>query len=111
MKRDYSTGESNDIVFFYGKEIEHTPAFEKNTLFVVGLPSIDEISSRVQGYEHIFFGANHSFNPKDNLDWQRWETIIQFFLDKEYLCSLDIPVALAEEFLENGLNEHKATEF
>jgi hypothetical protein len=32
--------------------------------------------------------------------------MIEFFLNKGYLCSLDIPIALAEEFLENGLNEN-----
>jgi hypothetical protein len=26
-------------------------------------------------------------------------------LEKGYLCSLDIPITIAEEFLENGLNE------
>lgn len=106
MKRDYDTGESNDIEFFFGKEIEHTPAFGLQTLFVVGIQGFDEIVDRLQGCEHIFFGANHSFNPTNNLEWQRWESMIQYFLDKDYLCSLDIPVALAEEFHENGLNEY-----
>ena len=106
MKRNYNTGESNNIEFFFGKEIEHTPAFGLQTLFVVGIQGFDEIVTRLQGCEHIFFGANHSFNPANNLEWQRWESMIQYFLEKDYLCSLDIPVALAEEFHENGLNEY-----
>jgi hypothetical protein len=105
MKRDYTTGEASDVQFFIGKEIEHTPAFGKMTLFVTGIHSTDEIALNLNGAEHIFFGANHSFHPINNLEWQRWETMIEFFLDKGYLCSLDIPLSVSEEFLENGLND------
>jgi hypothetical protein len=105
MKRDYTTGEANNIQFFLGTEVEHTPAFGKLTLFVTGVHSIDEIALNLNGAEHIFFGANHSFHPENNLDWQRWESMIEFFLNKGYLCSLDIPIDVAEEFHENGLNE------
>lgn len=105
MKRDYGTGEADNIQFFIGTEVEHTPAFGKRTLFVTGIHSTEDIASNLNGANHIFFGANHSFHPKDNLEWQRWESMIEFFLDKGYLCSLDIPIAVAEEFHENGLNE------
>ena len=106
MNRDYTTGTANNAVFFTGVEIEHTPAYGKKTLFVTGVQSPDLIASHLQGCEHIFFGANHSFNPKDNVEWDLWEGMIQYFLDKEYLCSLDIPIIVAEEFHENGLNEY-----
>jgi hypothetical protein len=106
MKRNYTTGEANDVQFFIGKEIEHTPAFGKLTLFVTGIHPVEEIALNLNGAEHIFFGANHSFNPQNNLDWQRWETMIEFFLRKDYLCSLDIPISAVEEFNENGLNEY-----
>ena len=36
MKRDYDTGEANDIIFFTGVEVEKTPAFGMKTLFVTG---------------------------------------------------------------------------
>jgi hypothetical protein len=110
MKRDYDTGESNTATFFFGKEVEHTPAYGLDTLFVVGLQSIAEIEFNLAGttYQtrHIFFGANHSFDPKDNLDWQRWESMITYFLDKGYLCSLDIPLTAVEEFNDGGLNDY-----
>jgi len=106
MKRDYTTGEADNIQFFIGKEVEHTPAFGKMTLFITGVHPVEEIALNLNGAEHIFFGANHSFNPQNNLDWQRWETMIEFFLRKEYLCSLDIPMSAVEEFNENGLNEY-----
>lgn len=108
MKRDYTTGESDDVQFFIGTEVEHTPAFGLKTLFVTGVHPIEEIALNLQGCRHIFFGANHSYNPKfnDYNDWKQWDDMIEFFLKKDYLCSLDIPIILAEEFLESGLNEY-----
>ncbi len=106
MKRDYSDGVSEDIVFFTGREVEHTPAYGMTTLFVVGVQPVETIALNLQGCQHIFFGANHSFNPKNALDWQRWESMIQYFLDKEYLCSLDIPMSAVEEFNDGGLNDY-----
>lgn len=106
MKRDYTTGEADSVQFFIGNEVEHTPAFGLKTLFVTGIHSVDEIASHLNGAEHIFFGANHSFNPKDALEWQRWETMITYFLDKDYLCSLDIPMDVVEEFNDGPLNEY-----
>jgi hypothetical protein len=115
MKRNYDNGESDNIQFFTGIEIEHTPAFGLQTLFVTGIHPTSEIQDWLDDFNsyedtkkhigHIFFGANHSFHPADNLEWQRWEGMIDFFLEQDYLCSLDIPLSHAEEFLENGLNE------
>lgn len=106
MNRTYTTGESDKPVFFVGKEIEHTPAYGKETLFVVGIQSIEDISKNLIGCEHIFFGANHSFNPTTTLEWSSWESMIQFFLEKGYLCTLDIPIGIVEEFHDSGLCEH-----
>jgi len=116
MKRDYTTGKADDIQFFVGKEVEHTPAFGLQTLFVTGIHPVEEIQDWLDDFnsyedkskhiKHIFFGANHSFHPSNNLDWQRWESMIEYFLGRGYLCSLDIPIAVAEEFHENGLNEY-----
>ena len=110
MQRDYKDGEANDAVFFFGKEVEHTPALGLDTLFVVGVQPVDDIAFKLSGTtyqtKHIFFGANHSFNPKDRLEWQRWETMIEHFLSKGYLCSLDIPMSAVEEFNDGPLNEY-----
>jgi len=97
--------------FFIGTEVEKTPAFGKQTLFVVGIQSVDDIAHHFdrhpQGIEHIFFGANHSFHPENALEWQRWERMIQPFLDLGYLCSLDIPITHVEEFHEGSLCESR----
>ena len=108
MKRDYTDGVADDVVFFIGNEVEHTPAFGLRTLFVTGIQSTNSIAENLQGCEHIFFGANHSFNPafNDYDGWKAWEEMIEFFLKKDYLCSLDIPLSAVEEFHDGGLNEH-----
>ena len=101
----------NDVKFFFGKEVEHTPAFGKQTLFVVGIRPVDEIAHHFDmnpcGIEHIFFGANHSFYPVNRLEWQRWESMIEPFLQKGYLCSLDIPITHVEEFNDGSLCEYR----
>ena len=108
MKRDYTDGVADDVVFFIGNEVEHTPAFGMRTLFVTGVQPVETIALNLQGCEHIFFGANHSFNPSfnDYDGWKAWEDMIEFFLEKGYLCSLDIPLSAVEEFHDGGLNEH-----
>lgn len=99
----------DNVNFFFGKEVEKTPAFGKQTLFVVGVQPVDEIAHHFDmnpsGIEHIFFGANHSFHPENNLEWQRWESMITYFLNKGYLCTLDIPITHVEQFNDSGLCE------
>jgi len=108
MKRDYESGESKDVKYFVGTEVEKTPAYGMRTLFVTGLQdSVETINfAEAEACKHIFFGANHSFNPMTPSEWNDWEDMIKYFLKNGYLCSLDIDVALAEEFLEGELIEH-----
>jgi len=111
MKRDYITGEADDAVFFLGVEVEKTPAYGMPTLFVTGVQPIEEIEKRISELgiiEHIFFGANHSFNPDNNdyNSWTPWEDMIYYFLKKGVLCSLDLPLSHAETFHESGFCEY-----
>lgn len=92
--------------FFSGKEVEHTPAYGMNTLFVVGIQPVEEIAANLNGVNHIFFGANHSFDPATFDEWSQWESMIEFFLKKGYWCSLDIPMSAVENFHDGGLCEH-----
>jgi hypothetical protein len=99
----------NGVRFFTGIEIEKTPAFNKQTLFVVGVQPVEHIALNLNGAEHIYFGANMSFpNPgiNDVAGWQPWEHMVQFFLDKGYLCTLDIDSSCVEGLLESGLCEN-----
>lgn len=111
MNRDYNTGKASEVVFFIGNEVEHTPAFGMKTLFVTGLQSVELIEEQLskvtrKDIKHIFFGANHSYNPNDNHEWSAWDTMITHFLDKDYLCSLDIPMSAVESFNEGPLCEY-----
>jgi hypothetical protein len=106
------TGHENTC-FFYGREVEHTPAYQQTTLFVVGIQPIQDIEEAIADpglignpITHIFFGANHSFDPQTRDEWVTWENMIQHFLDQDYLCSLDIPVTAVDEFNEGGLCEY-----
>jgi len=74
MKRDYDTGEANDIIFFTGVEVEKTPAFGMKTLFVTGIQNFHDIMEfyNREGCEHIFFGANHSYKPVTSDEFEDW---------------------------------------
>jgi len=106
--------------FFVGIEVEHTPALGKNTLFVVGVQPTQDIQELItdraslldqsQHIKHIYFGANQSF-PKsagvnDGELWREWESMIRFFLDQDYLCTLDIDSTCVEGLLEGPLTEY-----
>lgn len=95
--------------FFTGTEVEHTPAYGKKTLFVVGVQHVEHIAANLNGAEHIYFGANMSFpnlEINDRKNWNAWEGMIKFFLNKGYLCTLDVDVACTEALVEGGLCEY-----
>ena len=108
MNRDYKEGKIEGAKFFIGKEVEHTPAYDKKTLFVVGLQNPEKIKNYYHAHscEHIFFGANHSYNPSKNGNIETWEAMIMHFLKEEYLCTLDIPVDELEGFHDSGFCEY-----
>ena len=97
--------------FFIGTEVEHSPAFGKRTLFVVGVQDPTQIVALAQknNCEHIYFGANQSFpNPgvNDSGIWTEWETMIGRCLMHGAWCTLDIDVRSAEGLLEGSLVDH-----
>jgi hypothetical protein len=102
-----------NINFFYGTEVEHTPAYGKYTLFVVGVQNKHDILHALTcgqaPVEHIYFGANMSFPKCDTNDsdaWRPWEGMVRYFLDHEYNCTLDIDVSCVEGLTESGLCEY-----
>ena len=106
MERKYKDGTKKDITYLIGTELEKTPAYGLKTLFVVGLQSIENVKEHLHAdISHIFFGANHSFDPASqshDADYYReWDSMITYFLEKGYKCSLDIPLNAAEDFLES----------
>ena len=108
MKRDYETGVSDAPIFFTGVEVEKTPAFNMKTLFVTDVQNYNEIMKHYtnEQCEHIFFGANHSYNPVTSDNFEDWDLMIRAFTDQGILCSLDIPSTInLEWFLDGGLVE------
>ena len=99
----------DDARFFYGREVEHTPAHGQPTLFVVGYQQQDDIRQALAGTtidtRHIFFGANDSYRPRSPSEFTAWENVIMSFLDEGLWCSLDIPFEHVGEFHEGGLCE------
>lgn len=93
----------NNINWFTGTEVEHTPAFSKKTLFVVGEQEVDTIERLAREHKtpHIFLGANHSFNATITSPY--WDKTITALLDRGFLVTLDYQ-AHEHEFVLKMLN-------
>jgi hypothetical protein len=103
--------------FFVGTEIEHSPAMNQRTMFVIGLQSVEQILWHIgetdrrskEPITHAYFGANQSFpNPavNDAETWNAWEVMIQAVLDRGYWCTLDLDVSAVSGLTEGGLTEN-----
>jgi hypothetical protein len=100
----------NEVSFFIGTEVEHTPAFGCRTLFVVGVqdPQIVQQEAKNNDCEHIYFGADQSFPALETNDadaWRDWEVMVQDCLEAGWLCTLDLDVKQVEGLLESALVE------
>lgn len=96
-----------DVNFFVGPEVEHTPAFSKRTLFVVGKQPLEDILKAAQKRRttHVFMGANRSFDVSrsDFLEVEidkYWDETITALLDRGYWVSLDYEANLHEFVLK-----------
>jgi hypothetical protein len=100
-----------EVNFFIGSEVEHSPAYGLRTLFVVGIQDAGVIINLVKNNNctHVYFGANQSFpNPdvNDGPTWREWEDMIQECLQQGLLCTLDLDSTCAEGLAESGLVEY-----
>ena len=91
-----------NTAFFIGPEVEHTPAFSRKTLFVVGKQDVEKILKLAREHKvtHIFMGANHSFvvDPTDGTLY--WDKTITELLDRGFWVSLDYPAHQHESVLK-----------
>jgi hypothetical protein len=92
-----TTEQRQDIIFFTGKEVEHTKMFGCWTLFVVGTPPIEQIIERCQVIDHVYLGTSQSFNPNTEEDWYAWSTLIGQCIDVGFTVTLDLDVKYASE--------------
>lgn len=110
MKRIYDQGTDEHVSFFIGTEVEHTPAYGKKTLFVVGIKDTEEIMNiaNFNGCKHIYLGANMSFDVTDDTQnqWQPWEEMAFPLLENNFWVTLDVDIRRVEGLLETGLTEH-----
>ena len=100
----------NEVDFFHGIEVQNTPTFGLNTLFVVGIQEVDVIIDNAIHYncDAIYFGKNQSFNAASVEEWNVWENMIRNVLDhpNQFWCSLDIDSNYILELHESGLTEN-----
>ena len=88
MQRDYATGRSAMVTYFKGVEIEKTPAYGQQTLFVVGVRPLEEITDIATNAkcDHVYLGANQSFDGKDI---KRWDEMADGLLKQGFWVTLD----------------------
>ena len=88
MDRDYKTGKSDSVGIFSGYEVEHTPAYGKQTLFLarndLTFDTIVDLAEKVKA-EAIYFGANRTF--MHNI--VNTPNLIKRLMDKGYWCTID----------------------
>ena len=99
-----------EVGFFIGTEVEHTPAFGCRTLFVVGVQDSQIVQQEAKNNDcdHLYFGANQSFpslEVNDADEWRDWEVMVQDCLEAGWLCTLDLDVRQVEGLLESALVE------
>jgi len=96
MERDYATGTAKGIDYFTGVEIEHTPAYDLKTLFVVGVKAPEEITAIATQHEcdHVYFGANQSFDGNNIGEWVRQ---IEHVLRLGYKVTLDLDITYIQK--------------
>ena len=110
MERKYTSGTKTDVTYFTGFEVEKTPAYDMDTLFVVGAQPVDEIIDQAEhfGSQHIYLGANQSFHidlmQRHPGEVELWNKIINPLLEKDYWVTLDYDIKYHEWVLDNDWN-------
>lgn len=115
--REYSNRitPATDVKFFRGKEVEKSPAHGMETIFVVGIQSVTEILTWVEEYSvdtkspirHVCFGANKSFKPTTDAEWDSWVSMIKSLLKEDLWVTLDFDASHTEMIHESGLCEFR----
>ena len=93
MKRTYKSGIKNNVKVFSGLEIEHTPAYGKQTLFLarndLTFDQIQELAV-LSNAEAIYYGANRSYIHSY---FQQVLQVIKF-IEHGYYVTVDYPFEL-----------------
>ena len=96
MLRDYKTGVKEDVNVFSGKEIEHTPAYGLQTLFLarndLTYEQVKDLCVEVNA-EAVYYGANRTF--LNNIANQPLQ--INRLLNDGYYVTIDYQYKLHDE--------------
>ena len=96
MIRDYTIGVSENVKVFSGKEVEHTPAYGLQTLFLarndLTYDQIKELCVKVDA-EAVYFGANRCY--VSNLANQPMQ--VNRLLNDGYFVTIDYQYAIHNE--------------
>ena len=89
MDRDYKTGKSATVGVFSGLEVEHTPAFGKQTLFLarndLTFDAIKMLAESVNA-EAVYYGANRSYMHNHGMQIAQMKRLIEdgYFVTVDY---------------------------
>jgi len=91
-------GHTEEVKFFIGTEVEHSPAYGQRTLFVVGAQNPKEILARAlnNNCPHIYLGANQSFEPTEEFKF-----VLESLVKENIWVTLDVDVKHVEWLLES----------
>lgn len=94
MDRIYEQEPEEPVKFFIGREVEHTACLDMLTLFVVDIQDTNKILELAYDYkcQHVFFGANHSFESYNPGEDHLWIDMIASVLSAGYWATLDFDV-------------------
>ena len=99
MLRDYSTGFKEDVNVFSGIEIEHTPAYGKQTLFLarndLTYEQIKELCVKVDA-EAVYYGANRTYMHNHGMQLAQMKRLI----DDGYYVTVDYDYSIHKEVKE-----------
>ena len=93
MLRDYKTGTTDNVKVFSGLEVEHTPAFGKQTLFLatneLTFDEIHDLAVKANA-EAIYYGANRTYMHNHAMQLAQ----VHQLLDRGYWVTVDYPYEL-----------------
>lgn len=77
------------VTYFIGTEVEHTMFYNMQTMFIVGMPSLEDITQRADLHKcrHLYFGTSQSYHGQ-----VEWRTTILDLLKQDYLVTLDFNI-------------------
>lgn len=92
----------DNVIYFAGPEVEHTPHFSHRTLFVVGVRGLAQMVEYANENKctHVYLGANQSFQKN-----KFWNNIITGLLAAGLRVTLDYPVE-HHSFVIDILDKH-----